>query len=86
MPDHAAAPVPCGSGGFADGSEGSLDSVELMVSGHLLDHLAVSIIEDNEVPYQVQEAALLEDPPQQRLKLGHCCRCRGHRHRYSSRG
>ena len=46
--------------------------MELVVTRQLLDQLAAPLIlEDDEVAQQIQEAALLEDPFQQHLQLGH---------------
>ena len=48
-----------------------VDRVELVVAGHLLDELAAAqILEDDEVPDQVEEAALLEDAFEHHLQLG----------------
>ena len=50
-----------GAQGLADRD---LDGVELVVAGHLLDQLpAALLVEDHEVPQQIEEAALLEDLP-----------------------
>ena len=51
--------------------------VELVVTRHLLYHRRAVILEHDEMPHQVQEAALLEYPAQEHLQL----RNRGRRHR-----
>ena len=48
-----------------------VDGVELVVARHLLDELAAArVLEHDEVPDQIEEAALLEHAFQQHLQLG----------------
>jgi hypothetical protein len=49
---------------------GDVHGMELMVTGHLLGHgSATRVLEDDEMPDQIKQAALVEDPIEHHLQL-----------------
>ena len=84
MPDHTCLAVSTGRGGLYGALHCFVDSMVLVVGGHLLDYLIAISLEDYEVLYEIEEPTLFKDAFDQNFNLGFSLRRISCLHRWSS--